>query len=137
MEEIEERTPEALERKGRAARKRLRRRQKRLALAAGVFAAAAVVALWGAQPPEFVTPSELAANPNGYAGVIQLRGVVTDVNASARTFWIGDDAVNVTVAYAALPDGFQVGKEVIAKGRVLTVSPLVFQAQEIVVGHAR
>jgi len=118
--------------------RRLPRRQKRLVAAAVVFVAAAVVALWGAQPQEYVTPSQLAGNPGRYEGVvIQLRGVVEGVNATERTFVLADDAANVTVSYSGLPDGFQVGKEVIAKGALVAVSPLVFQAQEIIVGHAR
>jgi|SRR3990170_2499572 len=118
-------------------RRRIGRRQKRLILAAAVVVVALIATFWGAQTEEFVTPSQLAANPAGYAGtVIQLRGVVKALDASAQTFLLGDTAANVTVKYAVLPEAFQIGKEVIARGKVLTISPLLFEAQEIVVGHA-
>lgn len=107
-------------------------------MAAVIFVVAVFAALWGAQPQDFVTPSQLAANPSGYSGtLIQLRGVVTDLNASAKTFLVGDATVDVTVSYAILPEGFQVGKEIIARGKVVALSPLVFRAEKIVVGHAR
>jgi len=119
-------------------RRRMSRRNKRLAAATAIVIVALVAAFWGAQPQEFVTSSQLAANPSRYAGLtIQLRGLVTELNATAGTFLLGDDVVNVTVRYTSLPEAFQVGKEVIVKGQIATVSPLVFAAQEIIVGHAR
>jgi len=119
-------------------RRRMSRRNKRLAVASAIVIVALVAAFWGAQPQEFVTPSQLAGNPSRYAGTtIQLRGLVTELNTTAGTFLVGDDIVNVTVEYTSLPEAFQVGKEVIVKGQIATVSPLVFTAQEIVVGHAR
>lgn len=119
-------------------RRSLTRRQKRLAIAAAVFIIATFFALWGAQPQEFVTPSQLAANPSGYSGaLIQLRGVVSGLDTSARTFLVGDAFTNVTVSYATLPEGFQIGKEVIVKGRVVSLAPVLFTAQDIVVGHPR
>ena len=138
MERAEE--PRPAEARGDAAkpRRRISRRNKRLAVAAVIVIVALVAAFWGAQPQEFVTPSQLAGNPSRYAGMtIQLRGLVTDLNATEGTFLVGDDIVNVTVEYTSLPEAFQVGKEVIVKGQIVTVSPLLFRAQEIVVGHAR
>lgn len=119
-------------------RRRMSRRNKRLAVAAVIVIVALVAAFWGAQPQEFVTPSQLAGNPGRYAGqTIQLRGLVTYLNTTDGVFWVGDDIVNVTVTFRSLPEAFQVGKEVIVKGQIATVSPLVFAAQEIIVGHAR
>lgn len=107
-------------------------------MAAAIFIVAVFFALWGAQPQDFVTPSQLAANPIGYSGaLIQLRGVVNGLDTSARTFLVGDANANVTVSYTALPEGFQIGKEVIVKGRLVSLAPLVFTAEDIVVGHPR
>ncbi len=115
------------------------RKKRVVVVAVIIIVVAIIIAFWGTQPPRSYRPSEILQSPESYEGKnIQVRGIITSHNSTAKIFLLGDTVVNMTVSYTSLPEGFQIGIEMIVKG-VLRKSDgnWIFNAQEVLVGHPR
>jgi cytochrome c-type biogenesis protein CcmE len=124
------------------------RRKKRILVAVVVIAVALVVIIWGwsSTGGSFVDVSAIVdasstTVPDKYLGKIDVRGVVNEWSGgSDLDFKLVDTndagkSIDITMA-GTLPEGFENGKTVVAKGNLDETLPLHLTASEITVGCA-
>ncbi|OGS44089.1 MAG: hypothetical protein A3K76_00655 [Euryarchaeota archaeon RBG_13_57_23] len=124
------------------------RRKRKLAVAAVVIAVALIVIVWGWSTTggSFVDVSQIvdssaASVPEKYLGKIDIRGVVSEWSGgTALEFDLVDTedatkSISITMT-GTMPEGFENGKTVVAKGYLDESLPLHMTATEITVGCA-
>ena len=124
------------------------RRKKKFVIAAIVIAVAFVVIIWGwsSTGGSFVDVSSIVDSsttsvPEKYLGKIDIRGVVSEWSGGADLdFELVDDedsskSISITMA-GTMPEGFENGKTVVAKGYLDESLPLHMNANAITVGCA-
>src|SRR4030065_845336 len=124
------------------------RRKKRLVIAVVVIVVALVVILWGWSTTggSFVDVSRIVDSsttsvPEKYLGKSDLRGVVSDWDGGTDLDFELVDTEDATKSIGitmtgTMPEGFETGKTVVAKGYLDESLPLHLTATEITVGGA-
>lgn len=122
------------------------RRKKKLVVATIVIAVALVVIIWGWSSTggsfvevSLIVDSSSTSVPEKYLGKLDLRGVVSEWSGGADLEFVLLDAedssksISITVS-GTIPEGFENGKTVVAKGYLDESLPLHMNATEITVG---
>lgn len=100
-----------------------------------IVSLALVVGLWGNAPVPYMTVSETTNHSNSYLNKeIEIKGIVKNWNATARTFEMTDEDSSLVVSYDNIPDGFNNEKEIVVRGILTGANGLVLEAEEIIVG---
>lgn len=124
------------------------RRKKKLAIALIIIVVALVVILWGwsSTGGSFVDVSTIVdasavSVPEKYLGKMDIRGIVSDWSGGASLDFVLLDSESPTKSISVsvtgtIPEGFENGKTVVAKGYLDESLPLRMTVTEITVGCA-
>ena len=124
------------------------RRKKRLAVATIVIVVALVVIIWGWSSTggsfvevSLIVDSSTTSVPEKYLGKLDLRGIVSEWSGGADLDFelldAEDSSKSISItASGTIPEGFENGKTVVAKGYLDESLPLHMNATEITVGCA-